>query len=209
MANDLHLPSSTLPLLPLPLPPLTATNQWFAPQVRGEKPTGCAAFGFICDGVRLLIFGGMVEFGRYSNDVSATFSPPHWHLTLSFASFLVSPSPSLSLLHSPSPSLSSPPSISFLPSFLFSTPSLPSTSSPPPPPSSPLLLLHHSLFLLPPSLLAISPSPLPSALRAPGQPVGVAASHPPGRCPLPSSRPFLQSGWPEGHHIRRPGQRVQ
>lgn len=47
-----------------------ATNQWFAPQVRGEKPTGCAAFGFICDGVRLLIFGGMVEFGRYSNDVS-------------------------------------------------------------------------------------------------------------------------------------------
>ena len=47
-----------------------ATNQWFAPQVRGEKPSGCAAFGFICDGVRLLIFGGMVEYGRYSNDVS-------------------------------------------------------------------------------------------------------------------------------------------
>ncbi len=40
------------------------------PQVRGEKPTGCAAFGFICDGVRLLIFGGMMEYGRYSNDVS-------------------------------------------------------------------------------------------------------------------------------------------
>ena len=47
----------------------TATNQWFAPQVKGEKPSGCAAFGFICDGVRLLTFGGMVEFGRYSNDV--------------------------------------------------------------------------------------------------------------------------------------------
>lgn len=47
-----------------------ATCQWFAPQVRGEKPSGCAAFGFICDGVRLLIFGGMVEYGRYSNDVS-------------------------------------------------------------------------------------------------------------------------------------------
>lgn len=46
-----------------------ATNQWFAPQVRGEKPSGCAAFGFICDGVRLLIFGGMVEYGRYSNEV--------------------------------------------------------------------------------------------------------------------------------------------
>ena len=48
-----------------------ATSQWFMPQVRGEKPTGCAAFGFICDGVRLLIFGGMMEYGRYSNDVSA------------------------------------------------------------------------------------------------------------------------------------------
>lgn len=47
-----------------------ATSQWFMPQVRGEKPTGCAAFGFICDGVRLLIFGGMMEYGRYSNDVS-------------------------------------------------------------------------------------------------------------------------------------------
>ncbi len=46
-----------------------ATSQWFMPQVRGEKPTGCAAFGFICDGVRLLIFGGMMEYGRYSNDV--------------------------------------------------------------------------------------------------------------------------------------------
>jgi len=47
-----------------------ATGQWFAPQVRGEKPSGCAAFGFICDGVRLLIFGGMVEYGRYSSEVS-------------------------------------------------------------------------------------------------------------------------------------------
>lgn len=60
----------------LPFTHLTATNQWFAPQVRGEKPTGCAAFGFICDGVRLLIFGGMVEFGRYSNDVSIASSLP-------------------------------------------------------------------------------------------------------------------------------------
>lgn len=47
----------------------TATNQWFAPTVRGEKPSGTAAFGFICDGVRLLIFGGMVEYGRYSNEL--------------------------------------------------------------------------------------------------------------------------------------------
>lgn len=48
---------------------IVATNQWFAPQVKGEKPSGCAAFGFICDGVRLLTFGGMLEFGRYCNDV--------------------------------------------------------------------------------------------------------------------------------------------
>ena len=25
----------------------TATNQWFAPQVKGEKPSGCAAFGYV------------------------------------------------------------------------------------------------------------------------------------------------------------------
>ena len=46
-----------------------ATNQWFAPAVQGDIPPGCAAFGFICDGARLLIFGGMVEYGRYSNEV--------------------------------------------------------------------------------------------------------------------------------------------
>ena len=53
---------------------VAATSQWFMPQVRGEKPTGCAAFGFICDGVRLLIFGGMMEYGRYSNDVRLHYS---------------------------------------------------------------------------------------------------------------------------------------
>eukprot|EP00794_Sanderia_malayensis_P006886 gene6886-7661_t len=46
----------------------TSTNQWFSPAVQGEIPPGCAAFGFICDGTRLLIFGGMVEYGRYSNE---------------------------------------------------------------------------------------------------------------------------------------------
>lgn len=46
-----------------------ATSQWFAPAVRGDVPPGCAAFGFVCDGVRLLVFGGMVEYGKYSNDV--------------------------------------------------------------------------------------------------------------------------------------------
>jgi len=37
--------------------------------VRGEIPPGCAAFGFVCDGTRLLVFGGMVEYGKYSNDL--------------------------------------------------------------------------------------------------------------------------------------------
>lgn len=50
-------------------PPPTATNQWFIPAVRGDVPPGCAAFGFVCDGTRLLVFGGMVEYGKYSNDL--------------------------------------------------------------------------------------------------------------------------------------------
>ncbi|NXL85566.1 HCFC2 factor, partial [Alectura lathami] len=46
-----------------------ATNQWFLPAVRGDIPPGCAAHGFVCDGTRILVFGGMVEYGRYSNDL--------------------------------------------------------------------------------------------------------------------------------------------
>ena len=49
---------------------LAATNQWFMHQVQGEKPTGFVAFGFIYDGLRLLIFGGILEGEHYSNDVS-------------------------------------------------------------------------------------------------------------------------------------------
>ncbi|KFV74910.1 Host cell factor 2, partial [Dryobates pubescens] len=45
------------------------TNQWFLPAVRGDIPPGCAAHGFVCDGTRILVFGGMVEYGRYSNDL--------------------------------------------------------------------------------------------------------------------------------------------
>ncbi|XP_015777162.1 PREDICTED: host cell factor 2-like [Acropora digitifera] len=47
----------------------TATNQWFVPAVRGDVPPGCAAYGFIADGTRLIIFGGMIEYGRYSNEM--------------------------------------------------------------------------------------------------------------------------------------------
>lgn len=52
-----------------PLFLFTATNQWFIPAVRGDIPPGCAAYGFVCDGTRLLVFGGMVEYGKYSNDL--------------------------------------------------------------------------------------------------------------------------------------------
>ena len=48
----------------------SATNQWFVPAVRGDIPPGCAAYGFIAEGTRLIIFGGMVEYGRYSNEVN-------------------------------------------------------------------------------------------------------------------------------------------
>ncbi|XP_033619396.1 host cell factor 2 [Fukomys damarensis] len=48
---------------------LWSTNQWFLPAVRGDIPPGCAAHGFVCDGTRILVFGGMVEYGRYSNEL--------------------------------------------------------------------------------------------------------------------------------------------
>ena len=37
--------------------------------MRGDIPPGCAAYGFICDGTRILVFGGMVEYGKYSNEL--------------------------------------------------------------------------------------------------------------------------------------------
>ena len=46
-----------------------ATNQWFVPPVKGDIPPGCAAYGFVVDGTRILIFGGMVEYGKYSNEL--------------------------------------------------------------------------------------------------------------------------------------------
>lgn len=47
----------------------SATNQWFVPPVKGDVPPGCAAYGFVVDGTRILIFGGMVEYGKYSNEL--------------------------------------------------------------------------------------------------------------------------------------------
>lgn len=55
--------------LPNPMPKLLVSKQWFLPAVRGDIPPGCAAHGFVCEGTRILVFGGMVEFGKYSNSL--------------------------------------------------------------------------------------------------------------------------------------------
>ncbi|XP_062851076.1 host cell factor 2 [Trichomycterus rosablanca] len=47
----------------------TVSRQWFLPAVRGDIPPGCAAHGLVCDGTRILVFGGMVEFGQYCNSL--------------------------------------------------------------------------------------------------------------------------------------------
>lgn len=39
------------------------------PATKGDVPPGCAAYGFVVDGTRILIFGGMVEYGKYSNEL--------------------------------------------------------------------------------------------------------------------------------------------
>ncbi|XP_061523666.1 host cell factor 2 isoform X2 [Phycodurus eques] len=47
----------------------TVSKQWFLPAVRGDIPPGCAAHGLVCEGTRILVFGGMVEYGKYSNNL--------------------------------------------------------------------------------------------------------------------------------------------
>ena len=37
--------------------------------MKGDIPTGCAAFGFATDGTKILVFGGMIEYGKYSADL--------------------------------------------------------------------------------------------------------------------------------------------
>lgn len=45
------------------------TNQWYVPAMKGDIPPGCAAYGFVVEGTRILVFGGMVEYGKYSNEL--------------------------------------------------------------------------------------------------------------------------------------------
>ncbi|XP_013881614.1 host cell factor 2 [Austrofundulus limnaeus] len=47
----------------------TVSRQWFLPAVRGDIPPGCAAHGFVCEGTRILVFGGMVEYGKYTSSL--------------------------------------------------------------------------------------------------------------------------------------------
>lgn len=45
------------------------TNQWYVPATKGQVPPGCAAYGFVVYGTRVFVFGGMVEYGKYSNEL--------------------------------------------------------------------------------------------------------------------------------------------
>ena len=48
---------------------MIATSQWFVPEVKGDIPTGRAAYGMVNYQNKVYIFGGMVEYGKYSNDL--------------------------------------------------------------------------------------------------------------------------------------------
>lgn len=45
------------------------TNQWYVPVLKGDVPNGCAAYGFVVEGTRMFVFGGMIEYGKYSNEL--------------------------------------------------------------------------------------------------------------------------------------------
>ena len=47
----------------------SASNQWYVPATKGDVPPGCAAYGFVVDGTKIYVFGGMVEYGKYSNEL--------------------------------------------------------------------------------------------------------------------------------------------
>lgn len=44
-------------------------SQWFSPNVKGDIPPGFAASGITTDGIRVFLFGGMDDLGKYSNDL--------------------------------------------------------------------------------------------------------------------------------------------
>ncbi|EDV24948.1 uncharacterized protein TRIADDRAFT_2707, partial [Trichoplax adhaerens] len=58
-----------------------SNNQWFTPNVQGNIPAGCAAFGCASHGNKMYIFGGMIEYGKYSKEVHAEPSNYQWEWT--------------------------------------------------------------------------------------------------------------------------------
>lgn len=74
-----------------------ATNQWFVPPVKGDIPPGCAAYGFVVDGTRILVFGGMVEYGKYSNEIYELQVRPVFQDTRRFSGLLARISIDLSI----------------------------------------------------------------------------------------------------------------
>uniref|UniRef100_A0A8R1HQ67 Fibronectin type-III domain-containing protein n=1 Tax=Caenorhabditis japonica TaxID=281687 RepID=A0A8R1HQ67_CAEJA len=55
----------------------TATNEWVAPQLKGDKLAPAAAFGALVLGTRIYTFGGMEEYGKYTNQL-AEFNVTRW-----------------------------------------------------------------------------------------------------------------------------------
>ncbi|CAL8114882.1 unnamed protein product [Orchesella dallaii] len=47
----------------------TVSHEWSQPQMKGEIPPGCAAYGLVLDGCRMLLYGGMMKYGRYNGDL--------------------------------------------------------------------------------------------------------------------------------------------
>ena len=45
----------------------TENGNWFQPSCNGEVPAGVAAHGMIADGTRIIIHGGMQEYGKQTN----------------------------------------------------------------------------------------------------------------------------------------------
>ena len=45
----------------------TENGNWFQPSTNGQVPSGVAAFGMAADGTRIIIHGGMQEYGKLTN----------------------------------------------------------------------------------------------------------------------------------------------
>lgn len=46
-----------------------ASGRWYIPPPNGDHSPGRAAYGCVIDNTRIITFGGMTEYGKYSNDL--------------------------------------------------------------------------------------------------------------------------------------------